>query len=71
MLIPPTPFPDESPGTGRARWVAAVGSGMVERFASRCATDSLSFDDGGGYAPVALAEVDARGAPSRGHWVSV
>ncbi|MEZ6188070.1 MAG: hypothetical protein R3F62_24065 [Planctomycetota bacterium] len=53
-LRPTTPFPYGAAGAGRGWFTADAGLELVERFSFAFATDSLRFDDGGGYRPVAL-----------------
>lgn len=57
-LEPRSPFPYGSDGAGRGWFAGAEALELVERFAFTFATDSLRFDDGGGYRPVSLAAAD-------------
>ena len=60
VLQPRSPFPFGSEGAGRGAFLADEAFELTERFAFAFATDSLQFDDDGGYRRVPVVVTRAR-----------
>lgn len=60
-LTPKSPFPFGYSGAGSGKFCADSAYELTERFVFSFATDSLRFDDGGGYREVPMSEALAGG----------